>query len=70
MSLQPPTVLFNPSNNLVFVPAQPAAVWHLERLGNEVPIPILRNEGANSGWGLADQLGKLFDEYDTRRSAI
>lgn len=54
----------------MFVPAQPAAMRHLERRGNEVPIPILRNEGADSGWGLADQLGKLFDEYDALRSAV
>lgn len=54
----------------MFVPAQPAAMRHLERRGNEVPIPILRNEGADSGRGLADQLGKLFDEYDALRSAV
>lgn len=45
-------------------------MWHLERRGDEVPVPVLCSEGPDRGWGLTDQFGKLFDKNDTRRSAI
>lgn len=69
-SLLPPMTLFNPCENVVLVPTQPAAVRHLERRRNEVPILRLRNKGANGGGSFADQVGELFDEYNARGSAV
>jgi hypothetical protein len=62
--------LFNPGENLVLVPTQSAAVRHLERSRDEVPILRLRNKGTNGGGSFADQVGELFDEYDARGSAV
>jgi len=55
---------FNPSENVVFVPAKTPAMWHLERTRNQVLVFLARGEGPDGGSALANQCGELLDEKD------